>query len=110
MLCPDPFFVVDLVLAQERKCFDSLACESSGIKIREEKRFISRTRACSPFTYVLTRCVPEGLVLLEVTHDTARTSIKDECDPLGTRADAMHPQKLLVILCLVLAISRVAEN
>jgi hypothetical protein len=38
-----------------------------------------------------TSCVPDGLVLLKVTADTARTSIKDECDSLCTCAVAVHP-------------------
>lgn len=42
-LCPDPFLVVNLVVTQERQCFDSFACVSQDQKKWLEKRERSRS-------------------------------------------------------------------
>lgn len=58
-------------------------------------------RSSAPFISVLTGCMPDGPVLEKVTDHTIDASIKGECDPLGTCANAMHLQEPLVILCIV---------
>ena len=102
-ICADPCFVVNLAIAQERQCLDSFAYVSkiSQHGIVKQRDASRELKSFAPSMSKRTSCVPDGLVLLKVTADTARTSIKDECDSLCTCAVAVHLQKMLVIVCRV---------
>lgn len=102
-ICADPCFVVNLAIAQERQCLDSFAYVSkiSQHGIVKQRDASRELKSFAPSMSERTSCVPDGLVLLKVTADTARTLIKDECDSLCTCAVAVHLQKMLVIVCRV---------